>query len=218
MKRVSLAIGTLVLGWALGACSSSDSTPAATDDGGVAPGGSSSGGGFNPSNMSGMKCATGGTSASMSKCTKAEDDAYDKCVADKCDSQYKKCLGDGYQKGIFSGECGGSLNCITKCACGDSACLIACQPPATCTSCYSELDQCTKNSGCKKCAAATTPGGMTGGGTATGGGCAALMVCCDSQAGQAKTDCNKIYEQIKASGDMACNAAVGAYKTAGTCK
>lgn len=159
-----------------------------------------------------------------SKCSAAESEEYGKCVMSKCDTAYKKCLGDSYASGSFGGACGPHMACTNKCGCDDNACRMACGiPPMDCLNCLlGDVNTCVMSSGCKlACATAGTPdasaGGTTTGGT-TGNTCADLMKCCAQLTGMAKDQCNMFYNSVKAGGDPACSVAIGTYKSSGQCK
>lgn len=211
MKRVVLIVG-LVLG-ALGAgCGSSSSD----DNGGAAGSGGGSTGG-NSSTTSRLACAGG----QQGSCKEADYQEYGTCIANKCDTQYKKCLGSNYAKGDWGGACGSWMGCIAKCSCGDTACTSKCGvPDSTCASCLlTDINGCVMTSGCKQpaCAGSSTPVGMMMP-TMVTGTCSDLQKCCSSLSGTDKSDCMAGYDQAKAGGDTACGVVVSGLKAAGRCK
>jgi len=199
------AVGAL----SVGACGGDDKGASNTSaDGG---GGSENGGG---------RDALGQCSGETpSSCSASEVKAYGDCATSKCDSDYQKCLGDGYKKGSYSGLCGDYYKCLTACDCGDNTCLTDCGlPPSDCTQCLLTASQCTQD----KC---ETPACFNAGdaGFAFDGSlpgsdktCADLKTCCDS-ATTGKSDCTTAYDQAKPAGDFACGIVYTALSQNGTC-
>ncbi len=76
--------------------------------------------------------------------------AYEACLQDACDAEYRACLGEGYRSGAMTGPCAQSVRCAQACAC-DDACLAACadQQDASCGECIRGLlHSCVARSGC----------------------------------------------------------------------
>lgn len=76
--------------------------------------------------------------------------AYETCLQDACDAEYRACLGDGYRTGVMTGPCARAVRCAQACACED-ACLAACadQQDGSCGECIRGLlHSCVARSGC----------------------------------------------------------------------
>ncbi len=211
-----------------GACGGGDDNMGA----GGAGGGSTGAGGANAGGV--KRSPSGECPGAGNTCTQAENDAYGKCITDKCDGQYKMCLGNDYKSGKFGGPCGTYVTCASKCGCGDTACSQACgTPDMTCVNCLINLSPCALNSGCKVPACAGAPatggGGASGGGGAGGSGgvtisgtCADLLKCCMSITDATKKmQCMMQHDQAKmagAAGDTVCGIGYTVFKSSGVCK
>ena len=99
--------------------------------------------------------------------------AYDNCVQDACDDTFKSCFGTGYASGSYGGACGSVVTCMFGCACGDTACELACAQNASseCITCYDEADACVEQSGCEEpqCSTGSSTGGSGGSSGSAGG-------------------------------------------------
>lgn len=71
-------------------------------------------------------------------CKAGELDAYNACVQERCEGQYKKCLGDNYKSGTLTGACGPHFTCLNACDCSDSECRLKCTLNDECLKCYVE--------------------------------------------------------------------------------
>ena len=149
-----------------------------------------------------------------SACDEAETEAYGTCVADKCDADYKLCLGPDYRSGKYSEVCGEYYTCLAKCDCRDNACFSACGvAPADCQLCLgNHLTYCAQNSGCKQpsCTGNADAGQL--------GTCADLAKCCAAITDSTyKTLCQSEYNGAKGSGDIICSSFVKAFQQLKAC-
>lgn len=146
---------------------------------------------------------------------------YVACAEEKCEAEYKQCLGDNFMSSDFSGSpCEEYMNCVLGCDC-DEACLADCATnmAADCKSCLmGPLTNCV-SSNCsaelQECAGTGTGG--TGGGGSSGGTCADLEACCNSLPESEQSQCLSNYESIKAGGDSACGTLLQTYQASGKC-
>lgn len=202
-----------IVGLAL-ACSSESSSSGGngngTSSGTSGSEGSSGTSGSNGGNGSGFKnCGvTSGTS-----CTEAEMKPYSDCLTDKCDTGYKKCYGDGYKSGTFSGPCGTWMACVQKCDCNDTSCILACKPDEACQACSTEISTCGDSCTEPEC----SKQGVPDGGNNANATCADLQACCDSMAaGEQKDGCQSALDDAN-DDDTKCAPYYNAFKTAGFC-
>lgn len=164
-----------------------------------------------------------------STCTQAETNAYSTCLSNACNSSFAACYGPNYKTGSYSGPCATYLTCVSKCACGDTACEVACTMDATCQTCETGIFSCVLGASCTPpaCYAGTSgTGGTSGGGSGgTSGGtggftgfdgsipgldggfsgtCANLLACCNATSAQLKPACMMAYASILSTGDTGC--------------
>src|SRR4051794_21987837 len=84
-----------------------------------------------------------GCGSSGNTCTKAETDAQNQCLINKCESAYTPCIGTGWRTGDFGGSCGAWFKCVNTCGCGNLNCLLNCgTPPAECQTCLTNANSC----------------------------------------------------------------------------
>lgn len=106
------------------------------------------------------------TPATDPRCSPVETAVYGDCLAKACDAAFRRCFGDGYKSGTFSGSCGDYFACFVKCGCGrDKNCVTACgKPPEACSTCSLGFASCAGS-----CKAPVCGGGSTSGpGTSRG--------------------------------------------------
>lgn len=197
-----------IVGLALACDSSSESSSSGGNGNGTSSGTSGSqGSSGSQGNGSGFKnCATQGTS-----CSEAELKPYSDCLADKCEAGWKKCYGDGFMSGSFSGPCGTYMECVQKCDCADTNCVIACKPDEACQTCATEIVGCGDSCTEPECAKTTPDAGSK---NAT---CADLTACCDSMAaGEQKDGCQSAKDEAN-NDDSKCATYYNAFKAGGLC-
>jgi len=165
-----------------------------------------------------MPCSSGA-------CTAEQNQLYADCVIDRCDEQYRACLGPGYRSGVWSGPCQAYLTCTVNCGCNDIACKSACPlPTAECQSCLGNVGTCVLGSNCTPpvcgSSGALDAGGAGGAGGGGGGGgtCNELMKCCNAiTSADQKTQCNQFYMSIMQGGDAACGGVLMIYRANKLC-
>lgn len=146
-------------------------------------------------------------------CTEAEMKPYSDCLLSKCDAAYKKCYGDGYRSGSFSGPCGTWIACVQKCDCSDTGCILACQSDDACQTCASEVESCHDTCEEPECSKQGVPDSGDGG-SAT---CADLQACCDSmEPGEKKDGCQSAKDGSNGD-DATCAQYYGTFKAASLC-
>lgn len=220
MRNSPLLAGLIfaaVLGFSLGSCSSSTSTPS---DGSTTSGQGGAKGGF-------MACPGGTTSG----CSQAEIMPYSNCVIAACSSAFTMCYGSGYASGNFSGPCGTYGQCSSACGC-DQTCAMNCgTPPTACQTClFNNLVPCIQSSSCQLPACAGGAGGTAGGtggraggaggftgslggSTGTTGTCADLLACCNAASATLKPTCMTEYNTVVSMGDATCGALLSGIKS-----
>lgn len=204
MASTRLVIGIIIVGSALAVATACSSSTTGTSSGGTSGTGTSGG------STNGVKqCPSTGTSTS--NCKSGELETYSTCVQDKCDGEYKKCLGPDYKTGTFAGACGSYVTCTNACACEDNTCRMKCTLSAECSSCFSGFGTCSQACTVPACASQGSSGTSGASGTAGGKTCAELETCCNAKTGASKDACVQAYDAVKGSGDSACNAAYGGY-------
>lgn len=190
------------------ACSSDDSGSSGTG-GSAGTGGGTAGSGGSTAGSGGGTCDPVNGS---NDCP-----AYVDCAEAKCMAEYKQCLGDSFMSGTFGGPCKTYMECVSGCNC-DATCQQGCTLDQACQDCFTgPLTSClTSNCSAELQQCAGTGGSGTGGG---GGGatCADLAACCASLSGADQTTCQQQYDAVKAGGDAACGAVIGAYTSSGKC-
>jgi len=155
MLRRPLVVTVVVSALALGACGSS-SNPSATGGAGGSVGGAggstggsggggggstggSGGGGAGGAGANPFKCGAPGMSTKNS-CTQAENDAYGKCIKDKCGASFSTCFGPNYQTtGQIGGQCAAYFTCYNACDCSNFTCQAACVTMAGAAECITCL-------------------------------------------------------------------------------
>ncbi len=190
-------------------------------------GDSSSSGGANNGNSSGTSGSPGtssgssGSSSNDSKfktcpsttgttCTEAEMKPYTDCLLQKCDAEYAKCYGADFKNGSFSGACGTWMTCVQKCACGDTQCILKCEPDEACQTCVtsSAIDTCGDSCTEPACSANGTPDDDAK-------TCADLEACCDGMTDAGK---KQACEAVVGKGDDAqCGSAYTGFKGSADC-
>jgi hypothetical protein len=118
-------------------------------------------------------------------CHQGQIDVQNACLVRSCEAEFKRCIGDEWRNGRWSGACGPYLQCVNACPCSDTACLAACGPsgpPPACVDCLmTGPTQCQMNM-CPQpaCYLPSADGGVGAPTDAGGGGseCQALAGCC----------------------------------------
>jgi len=186
------------------ACSNSDE--------GSSSGGTGNGTGNGSGNGNGNSTFKTCSDTTGTSCTEAEMKPYSDCLMDKCDTSYKKCYGDGYKSGSFSGPCGTFITCLQKCDCTDTQCILACKPDEACSTCSEEMQTCAGSCTEPECSKIGNDAGDTANAT-----CADLQACCDSVADpDQKEGCQQAKDAAN-DDDAACSSYYSAFKTAGLC-
>jgi hypothetical protein len=211
------------------ACGGSDD-----DDGDGATSGGTSGTGGRSSGSGGTSSTSGGTTSMGTGASCGDpaamgmDDcpAYVECATTQCATQYDECLGAGWEAGNFSGgKCETFMECAAACDCEDTSCGTECfnNAGADCTNCLTSTVGACVATHCLDEATSCGSGGT--GGTGSGGTasmstktCADLQACCNSLSGTDKTDCQTLYDQIQAAGDVACSSTYQIYQLNGLCQ
>jgi hypothetical protein len=195
------------------ACGDSSSDKDSSGDGGTGSGGKDSGGA-----SSGGSCAPGAGAEAPAGCSEAQVKEYQACFDDACGSQLEACYGTGYKNGKFGGPCKDYITCTAECDC-DVACIQKCTPSSECAECTKGIGSCGLSCTSKlQCAYADSglsfgDGGITVGDATIsfGGTCQDLADCCDTLAADEKSTCTMAYDQLKASGDLACGVLVNQF-------
>ena len=115
-------------------------------------GGEGTSGTFDP-NHPVTKCNSTVIPALRSTCKDGDLDAYKACVQVKCESQYKKCLGDNFRSSPLVGVCGAYLTCTNACGCTDTDCRLKCTLDGECLKCFvNDFEACKKGCTLPSCA------------------------------------------------------------------
>jgi hypothetical protein len=149
--------------------------------------------------------------------------AYQTCLSNACSASYSAC----------SASCGNYLSCYNNCACGDTACLLACPLPSdACQTCLSSASSCSASCTVPACYTSTGAGGKSGGvggtsggvggksgtggasgvggTTGTGNACADLQACCAGSTSQAA--CTTTLNGLAPLNDTTCTTALPTFQ------
>jgi hypothetical protein len=114
---------------------------------------SSSSGGGAGSSSSASKCPASYTTSNTS-CSQADLDAYAACPHQQCGDQLDAC----------KGACQAQVDCVSACACDDTACRTKCVASDDCKTCMVGAAKCTV----QKCPQPACMKGASSGGTSSG--------------------------------------------------